>query len=161
MKVIGAIGVFIAGAAAGVLVSLLCRTGSPQPEVIKETDTLVVRDTIIEDKPVFVTITKLDTMLIAIRDTVHLTDTAYVVVEREQKHYKGDDYEAWVSGYRPALDSIWVYPETRYVTKTVPVSSKKRWGIGIQVGYGVSLPEGKPQLAPYIGVGLSYNLIRF
>ncbi|MBO8467537.1 MAG: hypothetical protein IAB99_07215 [Bacteroidetes bacterium] len=98
----------------------------------------------------------------AVRDTVMVRDTAYVVVEREQRHYQGDDYDAWVSGWRPALDSIRVYPETRYITSEyISVTSRKRWGIGIQAGYGVSLPGGKAQIAPYIGVGISYNFLRF
>ena len=33
----------------------------------------------------------------------------------------------------------------------------KKWSIGIQTGYGI----GKNGLGPYIGIGLSYNLIRF
>lgn len=80
----------------------------------------------------------------------------------QQRHYKGENYEAWVSGYHPALDSILVFPETRYITKEVKVQRKPtRWGIGIQAGYGISLPDGRPQAAPYIGIGISYNLIRF
>lgn len=36
----------------------------------------------------------------------------------------------------------------------------KRWGIGIQAGYGLTLSD-KPILTPYIGIGVSHNLIRF
>lgn len=35
---------------------------------------------------------------------------------------------------------------------------KKRFGIGLQVGYGISSDF---TIAPYIGIGLSYDLIRF
>ena len=73
---------------------------------VTHTDTLTVRDTIVERQPVFVTIDRVDTMLIAIRDTVTIRDTSYIVIDREQRHYKGDDYEAWVSGYRPALRGV-------------------------------------------------------
>ena len=153
---------FVLGAAAGMLLPRSCINTAHRGEVETRTDTLYVRDTIVERQPVFVAIDRVDTMLIAIRDTVTVHDTSYVVVGREQKHYRGDDYEAWVSGYRPALDSIRVFPETRYITKEVKVQRKPtRWGIGIQAGYGVSLPDGKPQMAPYIGIGISYNLIRF
>lgn len=37
----------------------------------------------------------------------------------------------------------------------------KLFGIGLHVGYGLSTNNGVVFLSPYIGVGLSYNLIRF
>lgn len=153
----------LASLAVGMLAGWLIRGNRPpDKEIITHTDTLTVRDTIVEKYPLYVTHTVVDTMLVAVRDTVMVRDTAYVVVEREQRHYQGDDYDAWVSGWRPALDSIRVYPETRYITSEyISVTSRKRWGIGIQAGYGVSLPGGKTQIAPYIGVGISYNFLRF
>lgn len=106
--------------------------------------------------------TKTDTMLVAVRDTTVIHDTTYIVMDREQKYYKANDYEAWVSGYRPRLDSIWVFPETRYITKEVKVQRKPtRWGIGIQAGYGVGISSGQVRAFPYIGVGISYNIARF
>lgn len=147
----------------GVLIGWLIRGDkAPEREVIMHTDTLTVRDTIVERRPVFVTVDRVDTMLIAIRDTVTLRDTSYVVIDREQRHYKGENYEAWVSGYRPQLDSVWVFPETRYITtENISVAARKRWGIGIQAGYGVGVNSGQVTAFPYIGVGISYNLIRF
>ncbi len=153
----------IALLAVGFLVGWFSRgVRPPQTEFVTRTDTLTVRDTIVERHPVFVTIDRVDTMLIAIRDTVTIHDTSYIVVGREQKHYKDDDYEAWVSGWRPALDSIRVYPETRYITsENIFVTPRKRWGIGIQAGYGIGVSSGQIRAFPYIGVGLSYNLVQF
>ena len=104
-----------------------------------------------------------DTMLIALTDTVTVSDTVYVRLPREQKRYADTNYVAWVSGYRPRLDSIEVYPSTRYVTKTVTKmdDSRKRWGIGIQAGCGVGLTGGKVVGVPYIGVGISYDILTF
>lgn len=153
---------FVLGAAAGMLLPRSCINTDHRGGVETRTDTLYVRDTIVERSPVFVAIDRVDTMLIAIRDTVILHDTAYVVINREQKHYKGNDYEAWVSGYRPALDSIRVFPETRYITQEVKVQRKPtRWGIGIQAGYGIGVNSGQVTAFPYIGVGISYNFLRF
>ena len=153
---------FVLGAAAGMLLPRSCSYKGHTGTVPGRVDTLYVRDTIVERSPVFVAIDRVDTMLIAIRDTVILHDTSYVVISREQKYYKGNDYEAWVSGYRPALDSIRVFPETRYITKEVKVQRKPtRWGIGIQAGYGIGVNSGQVTAFPYIGVGISYNLIRF
>ena len=128
---------------------------------VTHTDTLTVRDTIVERQPVFVTIDRVDTMLIAIRDTVTIRDTSYIVIDREQRHYKGDDYEAWVSGYRPALDSIYVFPQTKYITETIYAESRKRWGLGIQAGIGATIQGGKIMAVPYLGVGVSYSIIRW
>lgn len=37
----------------------------------------------------------------------------------------------------------------------------KPFGIGIQAGYGLSTNNGVVFLSPYIGVGISYNIIKF
>ncbi len=153
----------VTAVASGILIGWLCRgSRAPDTDVVTRIDTLVVRDTVIESHPVYVESVKVDTMLVSDTVQVRVQDTVYVAVCREQKHYMGDDYEAWVSGYRPQLDSVWVFPETRYITKEVPVQRKPtRWGICIQAGYGLSLPDGRPQVTPYIGVGISYNIIRW
>lgn len=109
--------VFVTGAAAGMLLPRFYPFLRPQAEAVTKSDTLTVRDTIREIRPVYVEKTRTDTMLVAVRDTIRLRDTLFVTIDREQRHYRGDDYEAWVSGFRPALDSIRVFPETRYITK--------------------------------------------
>lgn len=132
-------------------------------ETVVELDTLVIRDTVRERYPVYVERTVTDTMLVALTDTVRVSDTVYVRLPREQRMYADTNYVAWVSGFRPRLDSIEVYPVTRYVTKTVTKmeDSRKRWGIGIQAGYGIGLNGGKVIGVTYIGIGISYDLIRF
>lgn len=125
-------------------------------------DTLVVRDTVRERYPVYVERTVTDTMLVALADTVRVSDTVYVRLPREQKRYADTNYVAWVSGYRPRLDSIEVYQATRYVTKEIILPGPaRRWGIGIQAGYGIGLAGGKVTGVPYIGVGVSYNILTF
>ena len=108
------------------------------------------------------TVVKLDTVLISApiavfltftNDTIHIGDT---VVMREQAYYEDSLYRAWVSGYRPKLDSIEVYPKTIYQTVTNDIyhavkPKMKRWGLGLQAGYGY--PGGL-----YVGVGIRYNL---
>lgn len=142
-----------------------CSCGNITPGTIVEsrTDTLIIRDTVLERYPVAVEKVKTDTMLIVISDTVTIRDTTYLLLEREQKHYSSNDYDAWISGYRPELDSIRIFPETKYITneKIISVPSRKRWGLGLQVGYGVGLQGGKPIGTPYIGIGVSYNLLQW
>ena len=66
-----------------------------------------------------------------------------------------------VSG-RPQLDSIQIYQRTEFITKEIKTVTKpKRWGLGLQAGYGVSLHNGQIQPGPYIGVGLYYSLINW
>lgn len=90
----------------------------------------------------------------------NIQDSVKVVIPITQKRYEDSTYTAYVSGYMPSLDSILVYPKREVTIITNRASSNKRWGIGIQAGYGVQL-KGTPQFVPYIGVGITYNLFSF
>lgn len=93
-----------------------------------------------------------------VRDTVHsiFIDSVAVEIPITQKQYADSTYTAWVSGYKPSLDSIYVYPRHDVVTITNTIRLKpKRWGIGLNVGYGITPKNG---MQPYIGVGVSCNL---
>ena len=97
---------------------------------------------------------------VPITDTLMLHDTVLVHLPIEQRQYSDPRYTAWVSGYRPQLDSIHIYQRTEYITKEIKMVTKpQRWGLGLQAGYGVSLHNGQLFPAPYIGVGLSYSII--
>ena len=86
-------------------------------------------------------------------------DSANVVIPITQKVYEDSTYTAYVSGYRPQLDSL-IFRMPREVVTVRECSKPKRWGIGVQVGYGMSV-NGTPQFSPYIGIGVSYNLFSF
>ena len=125
-------------------------------------DTLFVYDTIFVEKPVIKKVEIIDTLRlpVPITDTLMLHDTILVYLPIEQRQYSDPRYTAWVSGYRPQLDSIHIYQRTEYITKENKMVTKpKRWGIGLQAGYGVSLHNGQLFPAPYIGVGLSYSIV--
>lgn len=112
------------------------------------------------------TIVKTDTLLISAPiavfwrfvpdDTTRVGDT---LLRRRQVVYADSSYRAVVSGYvDPRLDSLQVFPKTVYKEVTndiyhpVAIKSKpKRWGLGLQAGYGY--PGGW-----YVGVGVNYNL---
>lgn len=107
------------------------------------------------------TVVKVDTILISApmavfmrytTDTIHIADT---IVQREEVTYQDSTYRAVISGYRPRLDRLEIYPRTITHTLTPKTKTKtKPWGIGLQAGYG--LPHGA-----YIGVGVSYNIVRW
>ena len=115
------------------------------------------------------TVVRVDTLLISSpmavfwrfvpNDTTRVGDT---LLHRKQVVYRDSSYRAVVSGYvDPRLDSMVVYPKTVYQTVTndiyhsvVVKPKKKRWGFGLQAGYGY--PDGW-----YVGVGVSYNLLQW
>ena len=139
-----------------------------QAEVITRTDTLTLRDTIRETRPVYVTNTETDTMLVAVTDTVTVSDTVYMILGREQRWYHGDRYDAWVSGYSPQLDSIWVYPETRYVTRDIiSASPRKCNSIALEssaswsgtMSLTVSAEYGHSWRWCYVGAGVGYDFV--
>ena len=107
---------------------------------------ITVHDTVTVERPAEIRRTVTHTVVEQMRDTVGDTVAVYVPVERVV--YAGEGYRAWVSGHRPALDSI------SFVNTTV-TRPARRWSVGIQAGVGVT-PAG-PQ--PYIGVGISYRLL--
>lgn len=88
-------------------------------------------------------------------------DSAEVVVPITQTVYEDSTYTAYVSGYRASLDSL-IFRMPREVTTITNThyQKPKRWSVGIQVGYGMTL-KGTPQFAPYVGIGVSYNLFSF
>ena len=136
-----------------------CRT--MEPELIVQTDTIRITDTLLVEKPVPVEIRVVDTMLVAVSDTVTVGDTVYLSLPRETKVYGDSTYTAQVSGYRPSLDWIEIYPQREVVTRTISVDSRKRWGIGLQAGYGAYVNAGQVRLAPYLGIGISYDILRW
>lgn len=120
------------------------------------TDT--VRDTIRIARPAPTAQTTIRYVRVTVRDT--LRDTVLVAhgdepsasVPITQSHYEGENYEAWVSGFAAALDSVHI--TTTHVTHTT--TTARRWNIGIQGGVGMT-PKGA---LPYIGFGVTYNLLK-
>ena len=86
-------------------------------------------------------------------------DSVTVQIPMTQKVYEDSTYTAYVSGYRASLDSL-IFKMPREVVTIKEHSKPKRWSVGVQVGYGMTL-KGTPQFTPYIGVGVSYNLFSF
>lgn len=151
------------------------------PEVHTLTDTLIIRDTVHIALPSPQTTDTVGTVTIPVpvppdrhtgtirTDTIRITDTIYIRLPIEQRYYTGPHYEAWISGHCPRLDSLRIRTETLRLTTattvshaatTVPQPKPERWGIGIHLGYGMTIAP-QPQLRPYIGIGISYNLITF
>ena len=153
------------GIAVAVLIGFLIGHKHPQKspvEPIKEkVDTLLIFDTITLSKPVFVEKIKLDSVLIPVTDTLWLHDTLYVYLEREQIQWQDSLCRVYASGVNPQVDSVTHFVRETIVNReiSVPVKVKSRWGLGIQVGYGAGINEKQVYLTPYVGVGISYNIL--
>lgn len=133
-------------------------------EIVEIHDTIVNQrtDTFLLRQPVVYTQKEIK------HDTVRINtvsgDSTDVILPVIQKEYQDSTYRAWVSGYQDVnLDSIQVYQKnifteinnTKYVTKY----KNRPFSLGIQVGAQYNFMNKRPE--PYVGLGVSYNIINF
>lgn len=153
------------GIAVAVLIGFLIGQKYPQKspvEPIKEkVDTLLIFDTITLTKPVFVEKIQLDSVYMPVTDTLWKHDTLYVYLEREQIQWQDSLCRVYASGINPQVDSVTHFLQETIINReiSVPVKVKSRWGLGIQVGYGAGINGKQVYLTPYVGVGISYNIL--
>ena len=153
------------GIAVAVLIGFLIGQKHPQKlpvEPIKEkVDTLLIFDTITLTKPVFVEKIQLDSVYMPVTDTLLKHDTLYVYLEREQIQWQDSLCRVYASGINPQVDSVTHFVQETIVNReiSVPVKVKSRWGLGIQVGYGAGINGKQVYLTPYVGMGISYNIL--
>lgn len=133
---------------------------------------------------------KIDSLYHIIDSLKLASDSLEVELQRVQRHYKTDNYEAWVSGIEPELDSIKVKQQITYVTNTQVIENDKfclNVGLNttglfnrsytmtpnINIAYtwnritftgetGIDIPlNTTPQLTPYFQFGINYSLFSF
>ena len=150
------------------------RPPQTKPFTTIKTDTVFITDTIHDSVPVPIASTPIKDIKIPIKyidekikpdiradpDTIYvIKDSNFLTLPISQKEYKTPSYHAWVSGYRASLDSIIVTQNNTVIHTEKAIThikyKPKRWSLGIQVGWGLTL--NKPQ--PYLGVGLQYNIL--
>ena len=90
-------------------------------------------------------------------DTTQQDTGMVVALPEEQAVYSDSLYTAWVSGYRPKLDSIHlsIPHTTTTVTKTVTAPAP-RLVIGPSIGAGYGATSRKADI--FVGLTLTYNL---
>ena len=153
------------GIAVAVLIGFLIGQKHPQKSPVepikKKVDTLLIFDTITLTKPVFVEKVQLDSVYMPVTDTLWKHDTLYVYLEREQIQWQDSLCRVYASGINPQVDSVTHFVQETIVNReiSVPVKVKSRWGLGIQVGYGAGVNGKQVYLTPYVGVGISYNIL--
>lgn len=177
-----------------------------------QTDTVKIEKVITEYKPVYKGETTLSTKKIKVPlyaifpeqnndekidslyhiiDSLKLaSDSLEVELQRVQRYYKTDNYEAWISGVEPELDSIKIKQQVTYVTNTQVIENDKFYlNVGlntvglfnksytmtpnINISYnwnritftgetGIDIPlNTAPQLTPYFQFGINYSLFSF
>lgn len=139
-----------------------CQKPKTETQTIIQTDTIYTTETIyVKIKEPVEVIRYKDRVF---RDTVTIRDTVQVVdIPMERVTYQDSLYKAILSGYKPRLISMEIYaPHTTIETNTEQIITKyrddySRWSLGVSSGYAIT----NNGLSPYIGVGVSYNLIRW
>lgn len=133
-------------------------------EIVEVRDTIekISYDTIFVDRPIAYKVKEIKHDTVRITDVKH--DSVDVILPVIQKEYRDSTYSAWVSGYQDVnLDSIQVYQKnifteinnTKYVTKY----KNRPFSLGVQTGVQYNFITKRPE--PYLGLGISYNIINF
>lgn len=124
-------------------------------------DTLFIRDTIMSNDPVYITKTKIDSIPypVPVRDTLWKTDTVWL--QKEQVMWQDSLSRVYANGVCVEIDSVLHFVSTKIITKErdVIVKVKPKWSIGVHAGYGAYAKNGQISAAPYVGVGVSYNIL--
>lgn len=127
---------------------LLTGRGRNTPDIVEVRDTLTFHDTAFVERPVPVYVSQIrtDTVRLAMVDSSHTTltrDSATVAVPITRKVYEDSTYRAVISGYKPNLDSLWVYNTIREITVTRTVKTPPRhWGFAVTAGPSLLVTPG-------------------
>ena len=138
----------------------LYKTEPAEPTIIERIDTVTVTevriDTIYKVREKVSYLERVDTLTNTIIDTVAVVVPLSKYVAEQDSLYRVE-----ATGYDVTFDSITVYPKTVTITNTVETKKPTRLGIGLQAGYGVTVDGRVVKMSPYVGVGLSYNILTF
>jgi hypothetical protein len=138
-----------------------CRYGrktariEPETKIIRDTVSCTIYDTVVFERPVYRVSYVTDTVATYFTTIEH--DTVLVNVPIERKVYEEDSlYHAVVSGWRPSLDTLIVWPKTTTITIREQVKTPApRLSFGITAGPSALVtPNGKV----YGGIGASFGL---
>ena len=89
-------------------------------------------------------------------ETLTIHDSVAVEVPITSKHYGSKEYDAWVSGFEPSLDSIKVYKETQVITEVRTISKPpNKWELDLTGGIDYNFTAKK--YTPHVGGELMYK----
>ena len=141
----------------GFLVGRRCPRNSPGETPTPKVDTLFIRDTFKVTEPKYITKRVVDSIPYPVTDTIRMRDTLFVLLERQQVSWEDSLSRVYASGIDPHVDSVIHFTQDLIITKEIPVIrvKKTRWGLGVQAG----ATANKDGFLPYVGVGVSYNIL--
>lgn len=129
------------------ILSLINRKEVTVEKFTSDTVTIVKYDTIRDIKPVVMTEKIIDTIYVEVG-----TDSV-IKLPITQKYYSTDDYQAWVSGYKPNLDSIYTF--NKVITKTITnTETKTIYAKNTDVFLRAGCNYIGKQFAPFVGASL-------
>ena len=124
------------------------------PMIAPVCDTVIVTDTVRVLRPVPMRSVPLEAAEAVLPKVGSPTDSVTVEVPLAAVEYEGEGYRAYVSGWRPRLDSLILEIPATTVTLREVSPRPSRFSVGIQGGVGIT-PAG---VQPYIGVGVAVRL---
>ena len=132
------------------MVSLTNRKEVIVEKTTSDTVTIVKLDTVNVKIPTFITETIIDTVY------VEKDENGEYTIPISQRYFKDSIYEAWVSGYRPNLDSLNIFRKTitNTITNTV---TKEIYPKTTDLYLNVGSDYIKGQFAPNIGLALKFR----
>lgn len=136
------------------LVSLIVSLTNRKEVIIEKTTsdtvTIVKSDTVKVKIPTFIKEVIVDTFLI--KDSLN---NDYIIA-KTQRYYRDSLYEAWVSGYRPNLDSLNIFRKTitNTITNTV---TKEIYPKTTDLYLNVGSDYIKGQFAPNVGLAVKFK----
>ena len=139
--------IIIAVLLAALIFSLINRKEVTVEKLTSDTVTVIKYDTIKDIKPIVVKEKVIDTIYVAVgKDSV-------IQLPITQKYYSTDEYQAWVSGYKPNLDSIYTFGKV--ITKTITNTETKTIYMNTtDVFFDVGCNYIGKQFAPFVGASL-------
>lgn len=130
----------------------------PEPVIVERIDTVTVTevriDTVYRVREKVSWLERVDTVTNTVIDTVAVVVPLSKYVAQQDSLYRVE-----ATGYDVTFDQITVYPKTITEEHWVETVRASTWGLGIQAGYGATLQDNTVRLAPYIGVGISWNIL--
>lgn len=152
----------------GLIAGALCGIGGwmlgkhsvklPEPVIVEKIDTVTITevriDTVYRVREKVSWLERVDTVTNTVIDTVAVVVPLSKYVAQQDSLYRVE-----ATGYDVTFDQITVYPKTITEEHWVETVKASTWGIGIQAGYGATLHDNTVRLAPYVGVGISWNIL--
>ncbi|MDD7454943.1 MAG: hypothetical protein PUK70_01635 [Bacteroidales bacterium] len=157
-KAVACIACMIALFCVGYLLGRQHKGNDAEGNVTMKVDTVIVIDTVVRETPVIREISVIRHDTVRIETIRH--DTVQVAMPVERKVYSEDSlYFAVVSGWKPSLDSLIVYPKTIFVNREkITFHEQRKWLIGISAGPSVLVTtDGKLHGGLGVTAGLTYR----